>query len=331
MIAKLAKSLAISLSLLTAFSASTAAVSAQVLLKETIEHNEQSSPLRLWEPSEKPHAVAVLLHGISASAHSLNQLGCALARTGVLTYGMDLRGHGWWHTVRDGAPGRKCDYIASVQDVERVLIGVKHQYPDLPLFLVGESVGAAVALRAATESSKVLEGVVLCAPGYKTAHAKPTWLFGDALKACLLRKIDVSRYQRRYGSEDKIAIEETCRQPGIRTKFSAAELLGTALFIAKNPRFAQRIDPNVSVLVLQGSNDLTLRPRSAFRLFAKLPSIDKKFVEVPNCGHVLIATTRLKPLVRDSILSFIEQRSIASTGENEFVAAKPAHATNNGI
>lgn len=309
MIAPLAKTLALSLSLITVFTAGATQVSAQVLLKQTISHNEQSSPLRVWEPSEKPHAVAVLLHGITANAHSLNQLGCELAANGVLTYGVDLRGHGWWHGLRSGSPGSKCDYHTSVHDVDQVISDAKKQHPDLPIFLVGESVGAAVALRAANDSAKVLEGVVLCAPGYKTGHANPTWLFGDALKICMLKKIDVSRYQRRYGSEDKVAMEETRKIPGIRTRFSVGELLRTRTFIAKNPHFAQRFDPNVSVLVIQGSNDLTLTPRSAVRLFGKLRCSDKNFVMVPNCGHVLIATTRLKPLVRNSILTFIDERS----------------------
>jgi acylglycerol lipase len=186
---------------------------------------------------------------------------------------------------------------------------LRQQHPKVPIFLVGESVGAAVALRATVESKSTPDGVILCAPGYKVGHANPVWVCADLLKACFLQKINVARYQRKYSTEDVLAMQEMMREPMIRTKFSVRELLDTLRFVHRNLRFARQVGPQVSVLVLQGSNDLTLTPQSAQRLFAALPAKDKNFVLVPQCGHVLIATTRLKPLVRNSIMSFITERS----------------------
>jgi acylglycerol lipase len=306
------RTIALNLCLLTLFSTSVLPAAGADLLKRTITKGESSSPLHVWKTVEEPQAIAVLLHGITASATTMESLAVEMTANKVLTYGMDLRGHGWWyHKPRKGIPGRKCDFRASVQDVERVLGELHQRYPELPIFLVGESVGAAVALRATVNKPDALDGVILCAPGYKTARANPTWILGDLLNACLLRKINIARYQRKYGTEDVVAMQEMMREPDLRTTFSIGELLGTLRFVGNNLRFARRINPEVSVLVLQGSNDLTLTPKSAEHLYSALPVKDKNFVMVPKCGHVLIATTRVKPIVKNTIMSFIARRSSA--------------------
>ena len=62
-------------------------------------------------------------------------------------------------------------------------------------------------------------------------------------------------------------------------------------FLRGNDKFARRLDPQISVLIIQG------------------PQTDKRYVEVPECGHVLLGMNKLKPLVTDSITSFLNEQA----------------------
>jgi len=281
-----------------------------------------ASPVATWQPSGPPQAIAIVVHGITASAHSLGEVAKSLSGDGVLTYGVDLRGHGWWYSrSRIGSVGRKCDYEGSVQDVDALIVRLRAQYPSLPMFLIGESVGAAVILRAAVNQSAAIEGVVLCAPGTRCAHAKASWIAGDLCRALFGHKINLSRYQKAYGTEDKIALKQMEHDASVRTIYSARELLGTIHFIRENGKFAESLPPQMPVLMLQGADDRTIKPTSARKLFAELPCKDKRFVSIPQCGHVLLATPRVKHVVTDSILGFINEqcsRTAMVAGSHEY-------------
>src|SRR4051812_23055516 len=64
---------AVVISVLIVMSASVSLASAE-LLKERVEKTEVASPVRIWKTQREPKAVAVLLHGITASAQSMNDL-----------------------------------------------------------------------------------------------------------------------------------------------------------------------------------------------------------------------------------------------------------------
>jgi alpha-beta hydrolase superfamily lysophospholipase len=292
--------------------ASNAGNLAALTQQATVEGTERlisGTPVATWQPSGNPRAIAVVVHGITANAQCLASVGNALAADGVLTYGVDLRGHGWWYSrVRQAAAGRRCDYDASVHDVDALIVRLHAQHPSLPIFLIGESVGAAVMLRAAVDRSAPIDGIVLCAPGTRCARANPLWVLGDVWRACLGRKIDLSRYQAAYGTEDKVALKQMRHDGGMRTIFSARELIGTLCFIHENDKVAASMPPQLPILMLQGADDRTIRPDSARKLFSELPCKDKRYISVPECGHVLLATPRVKPMVKDSIIGFINQQ-----------------------
>lgn len=117
-------------------------------------------PLGRWLPDEPPERVVLALHGFNDFHQSHEPLATRLARQGSAVYAYDQRGFG--STEQQGIwPGT--DRL--VADARLALRLLRERYPDRPIYLLGESMGAAVAMLAATEPPVPdIEGLVLMAP-----------------------------------------------------------------------------------------------------------------------------------------------------------------------
>jgi len=128
----------------------------------------QVLPLREWLPPANDrggHVKAVLLalHGFNDYSNAFNAPAQAWAKHGIATYAYDQRGfgaapeRGYW-------PGR----AVLAADVATAAGILRHRYPGVPLYLLGESMGGAVAVVAMTGESATpvpdVDGVILAAP-----------------------------------------------------------------------------------------------------------------------------------------------------------------------
>jgi alpha-beta hydrolase superfamily lysophospholipase len=98
-------------------------------------------------PAPNPKAVALLLHGLSDSPYSLRSIAMALQANGVSAYGLRLPGHGTLPGELDRADWP--DWHAAV---EMALADLRALHPDLPVYVVGYSTGAALAVKAAVDA-----------------------------------------------------------------------------------------------------------------------------------------------------------------------------------
>jgi len=123
-------------------------------------------PLRVWLPPSGPggvKAVILALHGVNDYSNAFAMPAKLWAETGIATYAYDQRGFG-------AAPGRalwpgRAPLAEDVATASRLL---RRLYPGKPVYLLGESMGAAVAIVAETGESGTpkpdVDGVILCAP-----------------------------------------------------------------------------------------------------------------------------------------------------------------------
>lgn len=118
-------------------------------------------PLRRWLPAEEPWAVILALHGMNDYSTAFDLPGAALAKAGVATYAYDQRGFG-------EAPGRGLwprEGEAFRQDLRDALALIVQRHPGAPLFLLGDSFGAAVvATTLAAQWPPEVTGAILNAP-----------------------------------------------------------------------------------------------------------------------------------------------------------------------
>lgn len=212
-------------------------------------------PMRIWAARE-PHAVIVGLHGMNDYSNAFEMPGAWFAARGVTMIAYDQRGFG-------EAPGRGlwAGPARMADDLNAVVKLARLKYPGLPVYLLGESMGGAVAMRAFTTANPPdVDGVILAAPAvwgwramnafYETvlwmsAHTLPSMtMTGGGLKIRPSDNIEMLRGL----SRDPLVIKET----QIGTIYGLVELMDEAAAAA--PRIP------VPVLLMYGAHDEIVPP-----------------------------------------------------------------------
>jgi len=126
-------------------------------------------PISSWIPDGKITAVALALHGFNDYRNAFAGTGPFLAKHGILTYAFDQRGFG--KTRGFGLWAGTDRMISDLRALARLL---RFRHPDHPLFLMGESMGAAVIMAALGRSDPLdVNGVILIAPAVWTRDTMP--------------------------------------------------------------------------------------------------------------------------------------------------------------
>jgi acylglycerol lipase len=120
-------------------------------------------PLRRWLPRHGVRAVLLALHGFNDYSNAFAAAGTAWAKDGIATYAYDQRGFGA-APERGRWPGR----AALATDAATACGILRRLYPGVPLYLLGESMGGAVAVVAMTGEAGTpipdVDGVIMSAP-----------------------------------------------------------------------------------------------------------------------------------------------------------------------
>ncbi|HUE46566.1 MAG TPA: lysophospholipase [Aestuariivirgaceae bacterium] len=172
-------------------------------------------PLSVWA-AERPRAVIVAVHGFNGYANDFHLPGPWFAARDVSVYAYDQRGFGRHEAQRGLWPGG--DRLA--RDLVTAVDLVERRHGNLPVFVLGFSMGGAVALQAATQGLEA-RGLVLAAPAvwgwqdmnplyrvalWGAAHAIPaTTATGSGLGVQVSDNIE---WLRAYG-RDPLNIRET--------------------------------------------------------------------------------------------------------------------------
>jgi acylglycerol lipase len=123
-----------------------------------------SLPLAVWpaEDGGAPKAVILGLHGFGDYRDAFEDPAKIWAKDGITTYAYDQRGFGQSPT-RGRWPGTD----TLVDDAVAVAALLRAKYPDVPFYVVGESMGGAVAL-AASDRGLETDGLILSAPALRS-------------------------------------------------------------------------------------------------------------------------------------------------------------------
>lgn len=118
-------------------------------------------PVRTWLPSHgETKAVIVALHGFNDYSNAFAMPGRYLSEHGIALYAYDQRGFG-------NSPGRGlwAGMDAYVDDLRQFTRLVGRNHPGRPLYILGESMGGALAIVAMTsERPPAADGIILSAP-----------------------------------------------------------------------------------------------------------------------------------------------------------------------
>jgi alpha-beta hydrolase superfamily lysophospholipase len=220
-----------------------------------------------------------------------------------------MRGFGRNRTGHDFCEGRDCkaivDYKKTVDDLAKLAGLMKAKYPGVPLYLMGESLGATVCLAVAAKVPQYVDGLVLSG----TAVTKNSLMFDEpgtivAVSESLFdpkHRVKIKTFVDKLVSDDPGIAQEMENDPLIPKNLRLGELIKTALFTGKTISYSKQVAPNTPVLILQGGKDKCVVPDAAIKLAANLRTSDQAMRWLYAHGHLLLETSYVSPTALDSM------------------------------
>ncbi|MEQ8349703.1 MAG: alpha/beta hydrolase [Sneathiellaceae bacterium] len=285
-------------------------------------------PYRVWRPQAEPQAVVLALHGFNDYSRAFELPGTAWAEQGLVTFAYDQRGFG-----RSPHRGIWAGWQRLTADVWSAAAALRGAYPDLPLYLVGESMGGAVILAAfGAESAGFREaagrpqvaGAILSAPAvWGRSTMPPVYRWGLWFAAHTLPWHPVSGSGLRRQASDNIAVlRELWRDP-LTIRYTRTDAVwGLVNLMDAALGAAGRID--VPVLTLYGEKDEIVPPGPVARLRDILPpGSDHRLY--PDGWHLLFRDLEAR-LVWDETASWMLEKSSRATAAGGQVRPEPPAA-----
>ncbi len=141
-----------------------------------------------WLPEREPATVIVISHGLAEHGGRYAELAAHLVSRGHGVYALDHRAHG--RSTGERANIERFSYVVS--DLGAFVGRAQREHPDARVFLLGHSMGGAIALASALRAPGSLKGLVLSAPALAAGEAVPP------LKALVVRVL--SRFAPNTGA-----------------------------------------------------------------------------------------------------------------------------------
>jgi len=267
-----------------------------------------NAPCLSWFNADMPvKAVFVCVHGLGLHNGTYEALGKRLATLGYATYAIDVRGFGSWMEAK----GRECvDFDGCLSDLKSTLKVVHRAHPGVPVYLLGESMGGAIALRATATYPELVDGLISSVPAADRFKQGKT-----SLKVALhyLRNPDkpfnVGEDVIKQATDKPSLRASWGQDPLSRMKLSPKELIQFQSFMNQNHESAHQITDK-PVLIVQGVLDKLVRPEGTVELFNELNTRDKKIVLIPDGEHLIFEENQFTDEVVNQLVNWVEAHSV---------------------
>ena len=267
-------------------------------------------PLRQWD-AKNPAAVIVALHGMSDYSEAFDMPGPYWAAHGITTYAYDQRGFG---AAPD--PGIWAGSKVMRRDLSDFVEAVHGRYPGLPVYALGESMGAAVVLSAlSSKDPPRVSGAILCAPAvWGRADMPLSYRVTLWLAAHVTPWLHVSGEGLHIWPSDNIAmLRMLSRDPLYQHSARADQVYGLVNLMDAARAAPKHLADPPPILFLYGAKDQVIPPEPTKAVIAALG--DKADVHrYPNGYHMLLRDLDAKTVWSD-IVAWIDKAGEARTPE----------------
>jgi alpha-beta hydrolase superfamily lysophospholipase len=239
--------------------------------------------LRSWPTDEEPDAVVLALHGFNDYGNAFALPAAFWSERGITTYAYDQRGFGT-SEIAGFWPGSE----TLAADTRAAIDLLAHRHPDTPLYLLGTSMGGAVAAVSVLEDApEGLAGVILVAPAVWGRDTMPwhyqasLWLVAHVAPSMKLsgRGLDL------WPSDNIEMLRELGRDPLVLKETRADAVYGLVHLMDRG--LASAGEAPLPVLLVYGENDQIVPPEPVAR-FAAGMSGPVRIAVYPESYHMVL-------------------------------------------
>lgn len=273
----------------------------------------------IYRPKEKPKAVLQLVHGMCGCKERFEPVMNYLSDNGIACIASDHRGHG--ESIRsmdDLGYFYSGGYKALVDDLRLVTRWGLEEFPGIPYYLLGHSMGSLAARIYTKEDDSDLSGLIICgSPSWNPMSVLGRFFtgllcmtgFGHS-RPGFLQNMTSDSYNRRFISEGPQAW--TCSDPEVRKSFrenplcnfrftmNGANNLMKMMGETYDTKHWKISHPMMPILFLSGSDDPCMISEQKFH---------KAAWAMVKAGYRNVSST-LYPGMRHEVLNEIDKQDV---------------------
>ena len=234
-----------------------------------------------------------MVHGLAEHSGRYQHVMDRLVDSDYDVHVVDLRGHG----RAEGFPGQVAGLDDWIGDVDRLLRHTRSESPDLPLFLLGHSLGALVSATYVARDPKAVDGLVLSGIAV---------LAGTALLASMSNP-EAPGIPPEAVSRDPEVVRAYVEDPLVFYDRVPPEANAAALAAAIEVNQSGPLI-TVPVLMVHGGEDAIADVDGARELFGQLGSTDKELVVYEGLYHEVMNEPE-RDRVLDDIVGWLDRHA----------------------
>jgi 4,5:9,10-diseco-3-hydroxy-5,9,17-trioxoandrosta-1(10),2-diene-4-oate hydrolase len=261
----------------------------------------------VWKSIKSKNIIVVCIHGLGLCAKAYKSLGKDLSEAGIDGFAINVRGFG---PDRNQVQRSKLDCLKTVDDVSRLLQGLRNERPESRIVLVGESMGGALAIRIASQNPELVDGVICSAPAWKLQKIAKTAVKG-VFELTFFRRArpgPAGKGVMRQATSDVDLTEHWISDRSHKLRLSLAEATSFLSFVKKTKQYARQIEK--PLLIVQGMNDQLVSPSSVCKLFRSIPSRQKTLLIDCKGEHLLLEEGQYTSALLEEIIDWLTQQTI---------------------
>nr|WP_326127642.1 lysophospholipase [uncultured Oscillibacter sp.] len=289
-----------------------------------------------WLPEGRPRAVLQISHGVAEYILRYESLAEYLTARGLAVAGHDHLGHGG--SVAPGGTrlyfGPKGSWNWVVDDLYARYNLLKRQFPDVPLFLLGHSMGSFLARTYLIRYPGTVDGCIIMGTGQMSAAlvaagravaALERRRVGEDQTSPVVERLAFGAYNKRFAPNrtgfDWLSLNEENVDRYIADPLCGGnasiglfrEMLGGLRFIAR-PENLKKMNANTPVLFVSGAmdpvGDCGKGVRRAYRSFLRAGARDVSLQLYPELRHEILNEDCREDIFRDLYLWLTEKAGL---------------------
>ncbi|GFO44086.1 monoglyceride lipase [Plakobranchus ocellatus] len=240
---------------------------------------------RYWSIDvSSPRALVFICHGAGEHVGPYTQLAEMLTKENFFVFGHDHQGHG----QSEGSRVHIDDLRHYCRDIFAHIDRIKQDFPTLPVFIIGHSMGGAVTILSGLDRPDYFQGVVLIGPVVTSDQDQigPIKAFFGKIIARLIPQFPVLNLESKYLSRDPKVVEDyendklnylgACKAKWTLCIYHAVLEIESKLSTIEWP-----------FLCMHGECDSLVKCEGSMALYEKAASKDKTLTIYPKAYHQL--------------------------------------------
>ena len=260
---------------------------------------------RCWLPERTPGAVVVIAHGYGEHGGRYGHVAARLNEEGIVVYALDHHGHG-----RSDGPRGRISLHDAAHDLSTLISLAAARNPDSEVFLLGHSMGGALAVRYAMAHQDRLGGMILTSPlAQVDGH--------DAVKAIarsiarVAPGVPLKKIDPKLVSRDPAVVRAYAEDPLVYHRGIPAGVITQFLIHAESlPHDVEIV--TLPTLLMYGTADQLVAPAGSEMIASRISSTDLTVTPYEGLAHELLNEPEHRQVL-DQICTWVAERAHAPT------------------